>query len=43
MKRILASLVSAAALMASSAFAGELVIIFDDLNPSPKAAFEKVG
>ncbi|MGB2122195.1 MAG: ABC transporter substrate-binding protein, partial [Candidatus Puniceispirillaceae bacterium] len=37
-----ASLVSAAALMASSAFAGELVIIFDDLNPSPKAAFEKV-
>ncbi|MGB1356368.1 MAG: ABC transporter substrate-binding protein [Candidatus Puniceispirillaceae bacterium] len=42
MKRILASLVSAAALMASSAFAGELVIIFDDLNPSPKAAFEKV-
>ena len=42
MKRILASLGSAAALMASSAFAGELVIIFDDLNPSPKAAFEKV-
>ena len=42
MKRLLASLVSAAALMASSAFAGELVIIFDDLNPSPKAAFEKV-
>ena len=43
MKKLLAGLVSAvAALMASSAFAGELVIIFDDLNPGPKAAFEKV-
>ena len=42
MKRILASLVSAAALMASSAFASDLVIIFNDLNPTPKAAFEKV-
>ncbi|MEC8131341.1 MAG: extracellular solute-binding protein [Pseudomonadota bacterium] len=42
MKKILAGLASAAALMASSAFAGELVIIFDDLNPGPKAAFEKV-
>ena len=42
MKKILASLVSAAALMASSAFASDLVIIFNDLNPTPKAAFEKV-
>ena len=42
MKKILAGLASAAAMMASSAFAGELVIIFDDLNPGPKAAFEKV-
>jgi multiple sugar transport system substrate-binding protein len=42
MKKILASLATAASLMASSAYAGELVIIFDDLNPGPKAAFEKV-
>ena len=33
MKKILASLVSAAALMASSAFASDLVIIFNGRNP----------
>tara|TARA_B100000925_G_scaffold259732_1_gene215461 strand:+ start:211 stop:1527 length:1317 start_codon:yes stop_codon:yes gene_type:complete len=42
MKKVLASLATAASLFTSSAFAGELVIIFDDLNPDPKAAFEKV-
>ncbi len=29
-------------MMAGSATAGELTIIFNDLNPGPKAAFEKV-
>ena len=42
MKRALASLATAAIMLAGSANAGELVIIFDDLNPGPKAAFEKV-
>ena len=42
MKRALASLATAAMMLAGSANAGELVIIFDDLNPGPKAAFEKV-
>ena len=42
MKRALASLATAVIMLAGSANAGELVIIFDDLNPGPKAAFEKV-
>ena len=32
--------VSAAALMATTAWANDLVVTFDDLNPAPKAAFE---
>ena len=42
MKKLLASLAMATSLVATSATAGELVIIFDDPNPGPKAAFEKV-
>ena len=42
MKKILASLATAASLTVSSAYAGELLIIYNDLNPTPKAAFEKV-
>ena len=42
MKRALASFATAAMMLAGSAKAGELVIIFDDLNPGPKAEFEKV-
>ena len=42
MNKVFASLATAASLFASSAFAGDLVIIYDDPNPGPKAAFEKV-
>ena len=42
MKKALAALATAAALFATSASANDLVIIFNDLNPTPKAAFEKV-
>ncbi|MGC6496667.1 MAG: ABC transporter substrate-binding protein [Candidatus Puniceispirillaceae bacterium] len=42
MKKALAALATAAALIATSASANDLVIIFNDLNPTPKAAFEKV-
>ena len=42
MKRALASFAMAAMVLAGSANAGELTIIFNDLNPTPKAAFEKV-
>ena len=42
MKRALASFATAAMMLAGSANAGELAIIFNDLNPGPKAAFEKV-
>ena len=42
MKRALASFATAAMVLAGSANAGELVIIYDDPNPGPKAAFEKV-
>ena len=42
MKKALAALATAAALITTSAAANDLVIIFNDLNPTPKAAFEKV-
>ena len=42
MKRAIASFATAAMMLAGAANAGELVIIYDDPNPGPKAAFEKV-
>ena len=42
MKKALVALATAAALITISAAANDLVIIFNDLNPTPKAAFEKV-
>ena len=35
--------VSAAALLATSAWASDLVVTYDDLNPAPKKAFETVS
>ena len=42
MNRAIASFATAAMMLAGVANAGELVIIYDDPNPGPKAAFEKV-
>ena len=42
MNRAIASFATAAMMLAGVANAGELVIIYDDPNPGPTAAFEKV-
>ena len=38
----LATTVAATGALATAAFAGELVITYDDLNPNPKKAFDDV-